>query len=93
MKWGEALGYAGRKDEARAQYHKASTLDLAAADKAELTRISAQWLRKQKARLRVRRRLGVLTRLQWLWPCTEPTGRKRTHFTPKCVGSAYNPTV
>ena len=40
LKWGEALGYAGRKDEARVQYEKASTLDLTAADKAELARVS-----------------------------------------------------
>jgi hypothetical protein len=36
LKWGEALGYVGRKDEARAQYRIASTLDLSVADKAEL---------------------------------------------------------
>jgi Flp pilus assembly protein TadD len=41
LKWGEALGFAGRKDEARAQYQKALTLDLTAADKAELARVSA----------------------------------------------------
>jgi tetratricopeptide (TPR) repeat protein len=40
MKWGEALGYVGRKDEARAQFQTASTLDLTAADKAELARVS-----------------------------------------------------
>jgi tetratricopeptide (TPR) repeat protein len=38
MKWAEALGYAGQKDEARTQYRVASTLDLSAADKAELAR-------------------------------------------------------
>jgi hypothetical protein len=38
LMWGEALGYAGRKDEASAQYRKASTLDLSAADKAGLAR-------------------------------------------------------
>ena len=38
MKWGEALGYVGRRDEARAQYRIASTLDLSVADKAELAR-------------------------------------------------------
>ena len=38
LKWGEALGYTGVKDEARAQYQKASTLDLSFADKAELAR-------------------------------------------------------
>ena len=38
LKWGEALGYAGRKDEAHAQYQTASKLDLGADDKAELAR-------------------------------------------------------
>jgi hypothetical protein len=38
MKRGEALGYAGHKDDARAQYHIASTLDLSVVDKAELAR-------------------------------------------------------
>jgi Flp pilus assembly protein TadD len=38
LKWAEALGYAGRKNEARAQYQKASTLDLNVADQAELAR-------------------------------------------------------
>jgi hypothetical protein len=38
MKWGEALGYVGRKDEARARYQIASSPDLSVADKAELTR-------------------------------------------------------
>jgi tetratricopeptide (TPR) repeat protein len=38
LKWGEALAYTGRKDEARAEYQKASTLDLTVADKAELAR-------------------------------------------------------
>jgi tetratricopeptide (TPR) repeat protein len=42
LKWGEALGYAGRKGEARVQYQKASTLDLTAADKAELARDQAR---------------------------------------------------
>jgi tetratricopeptide (TPR) repeat protein len=40
LKWGEALGYARHKDEANVQYQKASTLDLTAADKAELARMS-----------------------------------------------------
>ncbi len=40
LKWGEALGYAGRKDEAHARFLKASTLDLTAAGKAELGRVS-----------------------------------------------------
>jgi tetratricopeptide (TPR) repeat protein len=34
--WGEALGYAGRKDQAAAQYQIASKLDLGATDKIEL---------------------------------------------------------
>ena len=38
MKWGEALGYVGRNDEARAQFRIASTLDLSVADKAKLAR-------------------------------------------------------
>ena len=38
LKWGEALGYAGKKDEARKEFTGASTLDLSAADKAELAR-------------------------------------------------------
>jgi hypothetical protein len=37
-KWGEALGYIGRKAEARAQHRIASMLDLSVADKAELSR-------------------------------------------------------
>jgi len=41
LKWGEALGYAGKKDEARAQHQKALTLNLTAAEKAELARVSA----------------------------------------------------
>ena len=41
LKWGEALFYSGKMDEAKTQYQKASTLDLTAADKAELTRMSA----------------------------------------------------
>jgi hypothetical protein len=38
MKWGEALGFVGRRDEARAQYRIAVSLDLSVADKADLTR-------------------------------------------------------
>jgi Flp pilus assembly protein TadD len=38
LEWGNALGYVGRKDEARAQYRIASTLDLSEADKAALAR-------------------------------------------------------
>jgi tetratricopeptide (TPR) repeat protein len=36
LKWGEALGYVGRNDEARTQFQIASTQDLSVADKAEL---------------------------------------------------------
>jgi tetratricopeptide (TPR) repeat protein len=36
LKWGEALVYAGKKDEAQKQYAAAATLDLTAAEKAEL---------------------------------------------------------
>jgi predicted negative regulator of RcsB-dependent stress response len=39
--WGEALMYTGKKDDARAQYQKALTLDLAPADRAELARVGA----------------------------------------------------
>ena len=38
LKWGEALFYAGHKDEARAQYKIASTLDLSAADRTALAK-------------------------------------------------------
>jgi tetratricopeptide (TPR) repeat protein len=40
LKWGEALGYAGKKDEAQKQYVIAAGLDLSAADKAELAKVS-----------------------------------------------------
>jgi hypothetical protein len=40
---GEALGYAGRKDEAHAQYRIASALDLSVADKAGLARDAHRW--------------------------------------------------
>jgi tetratricopeptide (TPR) repeat protein len=42
LKWGQALLYAGEKDAARKQFALASGLDLSAADKAELERMSAQ---------------------------------------------------
>ena len=45
--WGEALMYTGKKDEARTQYQKASTLDLTAADRAELVRVSALNIKPQ----------------------------------------------
>jgi hypothetical protein len=38
LKWGEALGFSGKKDEAQKQYATAAGLDLTAADKAELAR-------------------------------------------------------
>ena len=37
--WGEALGYAGKKDEAQKQFAVAAGLDLSSADKAELAKI------------------------------------------------------
>ena len=40
LKWGEALGFAGRKDEAQKQFALAAGLDLSAADKAELAKVS-----------------------------------------------------
>jgi tetratricopeptide (TPR) repeat protein len=40
LKWGEALGYAGKKDDAQKQYALAAGLDMSAADKAELARQS-----------------------------------------------------
>jgi tetratricopeptide (TPR) repeat protein len=40
LKWGEALTSAGKKDEAQKQFTLAATLDLSAADKAELARVS-----------------------------------------------------
>ncbi|HEX3672643.1 MAG TPA: hypothetical protein VHU87_00075 [Rhizomicrobium sp.] len=41
LKWGEALSYTGEKDEARKQFSLARSLHLSAADKAELTKVSA----------------------------------------------------
>jgi tetratricopeptide (TPR) repeat protein len=40
LKWGEALYWSGRKDEAQKQFATAARLDLSAADKATLTRVS-----------------------------------------------------
>ena len=40
LKWGEALSYAGKKDEAQKQYGLAAGLDLSSADKAELAKVS-----------------------------------------------------
>jgi len=56
LKWGEALGYAGHKDEARAEYQMASTLDLTPADKAELARASAHALRRPNLAKRLEHR-------------------------------------
>ena len=39
LKWGEALIYAVKKDEAQKQFATAATLDLTAAEKAELTKV------------------------------------------------------
>jgi hypothetical protein len=36
LKWGEALYYAGRRDEARAQFARAAALDLTPSEKSEL---------------------------------------------------------
>ncbi len=38
LKWGEALAYAGKKNEARAQYRKASTLYMSTRDEVELAK-------------------------------------------------------
>ena len=39
LKWGEALTYAGKKDEAKAQFTRAATLDLTPAEKSELAHV------------------------------------------------------
>jgi hypothetical protein len=36
LKWGEALWYAGKKDDAKAQFARAALLNLSAADRHEL---------------------------------------------------------
>jgi hypothetical protein len=41
LKWGEALVYAGHADEAKAQFSRAATLDLAPSEKSELARMTA----------------------------------------------------
>jgi hypothetical protein len=41
LKWGEALFYAGRKEEAKSQFTGAAVLDLTPADKSELARVHA----------------------------------------------------
>jgi tetratricopeptide (TPR) repeat protein len=38
LKWGEALGFAGNKDEAQKQFALAAGLDMSVADKAEFTK-------------------------------------------------------
>jgi Flp pilus assembly protein TadD len=38
LKWGEALLYAGKKDEAAKQFARAATLDLTPSEKSELAR-------------------------------------------------------
>jgi hypothetical protein len=40
LKWGEALVYAGKRDEAKAQFARAAALDLTPSEKAELARQS-----------------------------------------------------
>jgi Flp pilus assembly protein TadD len=40
LKWGEALLYAGKRDEAKAEFARAATLDLTSSEKSELTRVS-----------------------------------------------------
>jgi predicted negative regulator of RcsB-dependent stress response len=38
LRWGEALVYAGKKDEAKARFDRAAALDLASSERAELAR-------------------------------------------------------
>ena len=40
LKWGEALFYAGKADEAKVQFSRAAQLDLTPTDRAELARQS-----------------------------------------------------
>ena len=40
LKWGEALVYAGKKDEAQKQFAQAATLDLTPREKSELSRMN-----------------------------------------------------
>ena len=42
LKWGEALGYAGKPEEAKAEFARAVALDLTPSEKAELARWNAQ---------------------------------------------------
>jgi hypothetical protein len=39
LKWGEALIYAGKRDEAKAHFLRAATLDLTLDEKAELAKV------------------------------------------------------
>ena len=40
LKWGQALTYAGKRDEAKAQFARAAALDLTPTEKSELPRLS-----------------------------------------------------
>ena len=40
LKWGEALVYAGKKDEAKTQFARAAALDLTPSEKSELAKAS-----------------------------------------------------
>ena len=40
LKWGEALGFAGKRDEAKKQFVLATGLDLTPAEKTELARVN-----------------------------------------------------
>jgi tetratricopeptide (TPR) repeat protein len=40
LKWGQALAYTGKRDEARAQFSRAAALDLTSSEKQELARFS-----------------------------------------------------
>jgi hypothetical protein len=39
LKWGEALAYAGKRNDAKAQFARATQLDLAPSEQAELARV------------------------------------------------------
>ena len=39
LKWGQALAYAGKRDEARAKFARAAALDLTPSEKSELARM------------------------------------------------------
>ncbi len=40
LKWGEALLYAGKRDEAKARFTRAAALDLTPSEKSELATVS-----------------------------------------------------